>query len=660
MPYSRGTEERAARGERVMSAVGPWRPDPSGDSSGSHKRPIFRRGRGGRSETTLESPLLRNRLTGRLHVAEGVVILMVTLLLFGFWRLQVVHAAHYLELAENNRRRTLVVRAPRGLITDRNGLLLAANRPAFNVGIVREEIEDQEATLQWLAGVLGETPETLRERLDTRRVGVPVFQPVVVADDIDQALVSAIEARSLEHPGVIIQTEHKRQYPKGLVAAHVLGQVGEINRAQLDAWEPGRYRPGDIVGKNGLESVHNDSLAGRAGDEQVVVNSAGRTVRVVNQVPPQPGNTLTLTLDLPLQQHAEALLEGKKGAIVVLDVNTGGVLALAAAPTYDPNMFARRIAPREWTALTNDPARPLTNRALQSSYPPGSTFKLLMAVAGLEHGLITPETTVFCPGYGIYFGKRFACNVPGGHGTVNLESAIGRSCNVYFYELGYKLGRERIVEVAQRYGFGARTGIDLLDEHRGILPTDEWVASRNDPNWYGGETIVLSIGQGPIDVTPLQLAHMAATLATGVKITPHLVAAAEDPAGRPLPVPAVARENVHLDPLHRRAILRGMSASVNQSGSSRRARNPDIEFGGKTGTAQVASSDLAGPEDERPEELRNHAWFVGIAPVDNPEIAIAVFIEHGGGGGVAAAPLAGELLTAYFAAQQDGRQDPQR
>ncbi len=634
-----------------MSTVGPWRPEPSGNGSTSRKRRRFRLGDG---EPVLESPLVRSRLAVRVRVAEGIVIFVVMLLLFGFWRLQVVQAAHYRELSENNRLRNLVVRAPRGLITDRNGLLLAANRPAFNVAIVREEIDDQPATLAWLAEVLGESPDLLAERLVEQR-RIPVFQPVVIADDIDPALVPAIEARSLEFPGVIIQPEHKRHYPKGLVAAHVLGHVGEINRDQLDAWEPGRYRMGDIVGQNGVERVHNDSLAGRAGDEQVLVNSAGRTVQVLHQVPPQPGNTLTLTIDLALQQQAEASLAGKKGAIVMLEVNTGDILALASAPTFDPNMFARRFSRGEWDTLTNDPADPLQNRALRSSYPPGSTFKLLMAAAGLEHGLISPSTTVFCRGGGTYFGQYRSCNVAGGHGTVSLRSAIGRSCNVYFYELGAKLGRERIVEIAQRYGLGARTGIDLLNERAGTLPTDDWLEQRSQDagKWYPGETIGLSIGQGPIDTTPLQLAHMVATLATGKRITPHLIEAEHDPAGQPVAVSTPRPRDVRITPRHRQLILDGMSAAVNELGyTARRAKNPDIEFGGKTGTAQVAAAAAAGPEEDRPEELRNHAWFVGVAPIDAPEVAIAVFIEHGGGGGVAAAPVGGEMMTAYFAAKE--------
>jgi len=640
-----------------MSTVGPWRPDAPEDSSGSRRRPIFRRKGKPRAETTLESPMIRSRLAGRVRVAEGLVILLVTLLLFGFWRLQVVHASHYIELAENNRRRNLVVRAPRGLISDRNGMLIAANRPAFNVAIVREELQDRGATLDWLAGVLRLTPAEMERRLEERQQGLPVFQPVVIADDIEQALVSAIEARALEYPGVIVQAEHKRQYPKGLVAAHVLGMVGEINRRQLDTWEPGRYRAGDIVGQNGVERVYNGSLAGRAGDEQVQVNSAGRTVRVVNQVPPQPGNALTLTLDLPLQQHAEALLAGRKGAIVALDVKTGGVLALASAPTYDPNMFARRFSTGEWEALNNDPTNPLQNRALQSSFAPGSTFKLLVAVAGLENGAITPETTVNCTGGRNYYGQYRRCNAV--HGTVNLESAIGRSCNVYFYNIGERVGNEAIVAVAQRYGLGARTGIDLLNESPGILPTEEWIARRPRPDagrWYPGETIGLAIGQGPIDTTPLQLAHAVATLASGTSITPHLIVAEEDPMGRPLPVPRPESLDVHLDPLHRQAILRGMSAAVNKLGSARRAQSPDFEIGGKTGSAQVASLEATGPEEGRPEELRTHAWFVGVAPVDDPQIAIAVFIEHGGGGGTAAAPVGGELLAAYLARRAEAQQ----
>ena len=288
-----------------MSTVGPWRPESSAESTGSRRRPIFRRNRGAPDDVTLEGPIVRSRLLSRVRVAEGVVVVMVTLLLFGFWRLQVVDAAHYRELADNNRRRNIVVRAPRGLVTDRNGLLLAANRAAFDVAIVREELDDRDATLEWLARVLSVTPDLLRERLDERQRGIPVFQPVVIAGDIDASLVSAIEARSLEYPGVLIQLEHKRHYPKGLVAAHVMGYVGEIDAAQLASWEQGRYRMGDIVGKLGLERVHDLRLSGLAGDEEIIVNSVGRTVRVLNQIPPEPGNTLT-----PVPRSAAAAAGG--------------------------------------------------------------------------------------------------------------------------------------------------------------------------------------------------------------------------------------------------------------------------------------------------------------------------------------------------------------
>ncbi len=639
-----------------MSSVGPWRPDSDGTSSGSRPQPRWARSRPSRpgpaSENTLESPIVRSRLSGRIRVAEGLSILLVTLLLFSFWRLQVVHAEHYRELAENNMRRNIVVRAPRGLMTDRHGTLLAANRPAFNVAIIRENVVDLDATMEWVALVLGQTADELRAHLDRQR-NRPVFQPIVVADDIEPQLVAAIEARSREFPGVIIEPEHKRYYPEGTLAAHLLGHVGEISREQLDSWDRERFRMGDIIGRNGVERVHNDALSGWAGAEALIVNNTGRTVRVLSQTAPEPGMTLTLTLDLRLQRHVERLLEDKKGAVAVLDVKTGGVLALASAPTFDPNFFAGRFTQNEWDALLNDPAKPLQNRALQSAYPPGSIFKLIMAVAGLEEGVITEDTTMFCRGGGTYFGQFRACNVPGGHGTVNLRSAIGRSCNVYFYEVGAKIGREKILEVAQRFGLGERTGIDLLDERRGTLPTDAWLGQdRNHPNgvWYPGETIGLSIGQGPIDTTPLQLAHMVATLAGGLDITPHIVMREQDASGRLRPTQhEVPRTNVNLSPYHQQLILDGMWAVVNNNGSGWRARDPNLPIGGKTGTAQVASFDVAGPEADRPEHLRNHAWFVGLAPAADPEVAIAVFVEHGGGGGAVAAPLGGAILSAYFA-----------
>ncbi len=639
-----------------MSTVGPWRPDSQPGARRSRLR-LQWPGRGRQNgETTLESQAVRNSIDLRLRLTQVAVLAAVTLLLLGFWRLQVVHATHYRELAENNRRRDELVRAPRGLITDRNGYLLAANRPAYNVVMIREEVTDRSSTITWLSSVLGQSVREMEDRLTHHR-GIPSFRPVVIAEDVSMAIVATIEARRLEYPGVMIQPEQKRYYPEGTLAAHVLGHVGEITRPQLESWERDRFHLGDIVGQNGLERVHNDALAGWAGERKVVVNSVGRIVRVLDHVPPDPGKTLVLTLDARLQADAEAQLADKLGAVVVLDVKTGGVLALASSPSFDPNIFATRFSATEWEALVNDPADPLQNRALQSHYPPGSIHKLVMAVAGLERGIITPQTSVFCPGGRTIYGHYYGC-LAGGHGRVSLQSAIGRSCNVYFYELGRQLGREAIVEVSQRFGLGARTGIDLPNEDAGTLPTDEWLGANRDGRWYPGETIVLSIGQGPIDTTPIQLARIVAMLGSGMQVQPHLVLREEEAAVSALRAgadqgapPAAIPKPLQVSAAHRRLVLDGMWAVVNDNGTGWRARNPRIPFGGKTGTAQVASRALTGPEEDRPEQLRNHAWFVGLAPVDDPEIAIAVLIEHGGGGGRAAAPVGGHVMSTYFALQ---------
>jgi len=641
-----------------MSTVGPWRPDTEPSARRSRLQLLWPgRGKQG-GETTLESPAVLNRIDLRLRLTQAAVLVVVTLLLLGFWRLQVVHATRYRELAENNRRRDELVRASRGLITDRNGYLLAANRPAYNVAMVREEVTDRSATLAWLSTVLDQSVRELEDRLARQR-GIPGFRPVVIAEDVAMAIVGAIEVRRREYPGVMIQPEQKRFYPEGTLAAHVLGHVGEITRPQLDSWGRERFHLGDIVGQNGLERMHNDALAGWAGERKVVVNNVGRTVRVLDLVPPDPGKTLVLTLDARLQADAEAQLADKRGAVVVLDVETGGVLALASSPTFDPNIFAARFSATQWESLVNDPADPLQNRALQSHYPPGSIYKLVMAVAGLERGIITPQTSVFCPGGRTIYGHYYGC-LAGGHGRVNLQSAIGRSCNVFFYELGRQLGREAMVEESKSFGLGATTGVDLPNEDPGTLPTDEWLGANRDGRWYPGETIVLSIGQGPIDTTPIQLAKMVAMLGSGLQIQPHLVLREEEAAVSALRAgadqgarPSAIPSPLQVSTAHRRLVLDGMWAVVNDNGTGWRARNPQISFGGKTGTAQVASRALTGPEEDRPERLRNHAWFVGLAPVNNPEIAIAVLIEHGGGGGLAAAPVGGHVMSTYFALQAD-------
>lgn len=634
-----------------MSPTGPWRPDPHGRARGGGppRNGSFYRPRRGAPPATLENPASRNLLDNRLKILEVAVVVLISFLMLCFWRLQVVHGSYYRGLAENNRLRHVVLRAPRGLVIDRHGELLAANRPAYNVALVREEVEDRDATFDWLGRVLEQPVAELEARLARHR-GMPNFQPVVIAEDVSLDRVATIEARQREFPGVLVQVEPKRYYPHGSLAAHLLGHVGEITREQLDSWGKDRFRQGDIVGQNGLEKAHNEALSGSAGERLTVVNSAGRTVRILNEVPPRPGKTLVLTLDLDLQRKLETQLLGRRGAGVILDVRTGGVLAMASAPSYDPNLFASRFSVGGWQALINDPSKPLQNRALQSAYPPGSIFKLVVAVAALEGGAAGPATTIYCPGGRSFFGHYFRCWQAGGHGALTLQEALAHSCNVYFYELGRRLGREPIVEVARRFGLGSPTGIDLPDEGHGILPTEAWLAKSRSGRWFPGETIMLATGQGAIGTTPLQLTRMAALLGTGLDVRPHLVER-EEPAAAP--VSATDSDNprpsaIGLDPATQRAVLRGMWGSVNANGTGWRARHPQVQVGGKTGTAQVVSAAVAGPQEDRPERLRNHAWFVGLAPLDRPEVAVAILVEHGGEGGSAAAPVAGSVLSAYF------------
>lgn len=625
---------------------GPWRPDDVGRTEREPRpdRSVHRAPRMG--PRALERAEDRRRVMDRVRVLEFGLVFIAIALLLGFWQLQVVHSNEWTERAEANQHRTSRVRPARGLILDRNGEILATNQASYEVALLRESVTDEDVALEYLAATLDEPVDVLRERLQSQR-GVPRFRPVVLASGISAETVVKIRARQREHPGVLVRIEPRRFYPMGTTAAHVLGHVGEVSPRQLTTWgDP--YRMGDIVGQQGVESVYNSALNGLPGERYALVNSLGREVNVLREDPPRPGETVLLTIDAGLQRRAEELLAGRRGAVVALDVRTGGILTMASAPGFDPNLFATRFSRAEWDALSTDPTKPLQNRALQVVHAPGSIFKIVMAAAGLEEGLITANTTYFCPGGRTFYGNRFGCL--GEHGDINVVDALAYSCNSFFYELGYRLGRDRIVKWAQRFGLGAVTGIDLPNEEGGIVPSDDWLRQVGR-RYYAGETISLAIGQGPIAVSPLQQAHLAATAATGFVRQPHLLMGVERSAlDAPLrnPVPPAVATPAAFSERTRQTLLRGLAGSI-RYGSSRRAGLASTAVGGKTGTAQVASrSRVAEENEDRPEHLRNHAWFIAVAPLENPEVAIAVFVEHGGSGGGVAAPIGGELLAQHF------------
>jgi len=628
-------------------SFGPWRRRVGSDrrnKAGRQARSVHRAPKMG--PRALERASDRQRVAARVQVLEWTIAAITVALLLGFWQVQIVRGEEWAARAEANQHRTSRVRASRGLVLDRNNEILAANQPSYEVQLIRDAVEDVGAELRYLADVLGVPVGVLQRRFDEQR-GVPRFRPITLASNVGASIMVRVQSRRREHPGIDVQIKHRRHYPLGTTAAHVLGYVGEVSRRQLTIWgDP--YRMGDIVGQQGVESIYNDHLAGLPGERFALVYNTGREKRLLSEDAPHPGKTVILTIDATLQRRAEALLAGKRGAAIVLNAKTGGILAMASAPTFDPALFASRFSQESWDAIQTDPLKPLQNRAIQVVHAPGSIFKIVMAAAGLEEGIIDRNTTYFCPGGRNFYGRFYRCL--GNHGDVNVVEAIAYSCNSFFYELGVKLGRERIVKWAERFGLGSATGIDLPNEERGIVPNDDWLSTRGQ-RYYPGETVSLAIGQGPIAVSPLQQAHLAATAATGFVRRPHLLLEIEAAAANnehrgyeyaPEKRPASFSEST------RQLLLRGMARSV-AYGTSSRARLTDVIAGGKTGTAQVASADRVAEENEdRPEHLRNHAWFVAVAPIDDPEIAVAVFVEHGGSGGVVAATIGGALLAQHF------------
>jgi penicillin-binding protein 2 len=603
----------------------------------------------------------RRRVTTRLSILQYVITVVFSILAISFWVLQVVQHAKFEEMAENNHQRTLALRAPRGLMLDRDGRILVDNRGSYSISIVREHTKDLNRTIRLVSRVLGLDETGVRSIVDRHRKE-PSYRPITIVQDATLAQVAAVKARRLdfELPDILVEQVPTRQYPDTM-AAHLFGYVGEVNDAQVS--EADGLKSGDIIGQAGIEKIYNAYLMGEDGAKRVVVNSVGREIRTLEEDEPTGGKRLQLTLDLDLQRALEDgfRISGYNGAAVMMDPRTGEVLAFTSVPAYDPNAFAAGIDRETWASLNTDELRPLQDRTIQGRYPAGSTFKMAVAAAALEEGIITPDFKVFCPGHAVFYGRSFACSLPNGrgHGVMDLRHAIEHSCNVYFYTIGNMTGIDKIHKWATLLGLGEKTGIDLPNEGQGLVPSPEWKQARFKEKWYAGETISVSIGQGAVALTPISEAVYISTLANGgTRVTPHLLKAVDDGSGwKPQPAPA-PRSQVTLKPDTIQAIRDGLWLVVNGAGTGGRARMTGYDVSGKTGTAQVISNEGAKAARGRTDlDLRDNGWFVFFAPRDNPQIAGAVMVEHGGHGGTTAAPIARHVLDTFFA-KREGRPLP--
>ncbi|MFY9804940.1 MAG: penicillin-binding protein 2 [Candidatus Acidiferrales bacterium] len=572
---------------------------------------------------------------GRLALVSYVSVVVVVLLMTGFWKLQVVQSGHFADLADRNRTRSIPIIAPRGPMLDREGRVLVDSYPSFSILLLRDDPKSLEKSLPQIVDGLGISRDDLQQELEAAK-NEPKFQPVVIKPAATEADIAFVESHRADLPLLELMMVQRRRYPQGEMAANTIGYVGEVSPQQMEDSD-GHYRPGDIVGKAGLEREYNDQLEGTDGMRRVVVNSVGKVMRTLDNVEAVPGRPIQLTIDYDLQAIAEADMAGKVGAVVAMDARTGEVLAMASRPTFDPNDFAVRIPQEEWQKLNTDKSTPLLNRAIQAQLAPGSVFKIVMAAAMLDSKMIPESYTVYCPGHANFYGREFHCWRPQGHGTVNLHTAIVDSCDVFFYNVGKQLGIDKISYYGSGLGLGRRTGIDLPSEEPGLMPSESWVERVFHHKWYAGETISVAIGQGAVTVTPVQLARMAAAVASGgTLVQPHLLK--NDPN--------VKTEHFPLSDNAVEQVTQGLYGVVNEGGGTAyHLRLQNIDFCGKSGTAQLMSYDAA----NRLGTKKMDGWFVGFAPRRNPEIVVAAIVqdtvEHGG---EAAGPVVRDIVKTYY------------
>ncbi len=598
---------------------------------------------------TADSDWYKHRLTGVVLVITASFGVLLTRLFF----LQVIEGAEFRRLSENNCIRLQSIDPPRGLIFDRNGELLVDNRPSFDLSIVLKDARPLAETVRKLTEYSGIPLDEIEEKIAKNKNSYS-YKPVLLAQDIGRNTLALIEAHKFDLPGVVIDVRTRRHYIREKSAAHLLGYLGEINGAELDSGFYPDYRGGDLVGKFGVEKSCENHLRGNRGGRQVEVNANGRVVRVLKTVDSQPGCNIFLSIDRRLQEKAEELLAERPGAVVAMDANTGQILAMASYPAFDQNDFVGGLSHSQWKELVSNPYRPMENKAIQAEYPPASTYKIITAAAGLEEGVIDEKTTMYCPGFYRFGDRDFRCWKKGGHGTVNVVQALAESCDVYFYQVGLKLGIDRLAWYAKAFGLGNCTDIDLDHEGNGLVPTAAWKKQRTGIPWQRGETLSVAIGQGYNLATPLQMLVVASAVANGGDIyRPQILSEVRTFGGST--VLKNEKEIVGKLPIgekNLRIVRKGLWEVVNGSrGTARIAKLHDVELSGKTGTAQIVGRKKnESPKDaeRREQQYKSHAWFVAYAPSQEAEIAAAIIVEHGEHGSSAASPIARDLFKTYF------------
>lgn len=572
---------------------------------------------------------------GRLALVSYVSVFFVVLLLVGFWKLEVVQSDHFADLAEKNQIRSIPIIAPRGAMLDREGRVLVDSYPSFSILLLRDNLKQDEKNLDLIEEGLGIEKADLEGQLEAAR-NEPKFEPIIIKPAATEADIAFVESHRADLPMLDLMMVQRRRYPHGEMLASAIGYVGEVSQQDIDKY-PDRFRPGDIVGKAGLEKEYDQQIEGTDGMRRVVVNSVGKVMRTMDDIDAVPGKPIQLTIDEDLQAVAEADFDKyqKAGGLIAMDARTGEVLAMVSRPTFDPNDFAVRIPPKEWAALNSDPETPLLNRAIQAQLAPGSVFKVVEGVAMLESKAIPANYTAYCPGSAEFYGHVYHCDHA--HGEVDLHKAIVASCDVYFYNVGKLLGIDRIHEYAADLGLGQRTGIDLPGEEPGLIPSEEWSERVNHHKWYPGSTISVAIGQGPITATPVQLARMIAAVANGgTLIPPHLLKDATNLKAQSFPISDGTVQE----------ITDALWGVVNEPDgtTSGTVRLQNVDFAGKTGTAQTESFAL---QARLGKHVKENGWFIGIAPRRNPEIVVAALVQ-GAGWGSAVAPIVRDVVKAYY------------